>query len=82
MNEIDAIVLLIQLDKACGINQMMDYKQPIPRLLKDFNIDEEGYCIFYEDYRSSKSVIQNCIILFVKTKNLRSKEIGNNIIIY
>ena len=82
MNEIDAIVLLIQLDKACGINQMMDYKQPIPRLLKDFNIEEEGYGIFYEDYRHSKSAIQSCIILFVKTKNLRSKEIGNNIIIF
>ncbi len=82
MNEIDVIVLLIQLDKACGINQMMDYKQPIPRLLKDFSIDEEGYCIFYEDYRSSKRVIQNCIILFVKTKNLRSKVLGNNLIIF
>ena len=45
MNEIDAGKLAHELDIQCGLKSVR-LKPPVARLLKDFNIDEEGYGIF------------------------------------
>jgi len=82
MNLVEAGVLANRLTEKCGITKLRSHKKPEPRLLKDIGINEEGYCIFCEDYRSYKSGVQSCIILFVKTRELNKTEMGNNLIIY
>jgi len=36
--------------------------------LKELGINEEGYCIFCEGYRSEKGHIQRCVVTFTLKK--------------
>ena len=81
MNKVDAMAIAEQLDKDCNF-QLQRYSPPQARPLKDFGIDEEGYCIFCEGYRTYKSILQMCIIAFMKQRRLQKKEIGNDAIIF
>lgn len=81
MNKVDAIVIANELDKLCSF-QLQRYDPPQTRPLKDFGIDEEGYCVFCEGYRNYKSILQTCIIAFIKSRRLRKVEIGNDAIIF
>jgi hypothetical protein len=82
MNFVEAGVMANRITEKCGMIILRRHKKPEPRLLKDVGINEEGYCIFCEDYRSYKSAVQMCIILFVKTRELDKTEQGNNLIIH
>jgi len=81
MNEIDAMVRADQLDKNCSF-QLQRYNPPQVRLLKDFGVDKEGYCIFCEDYSSYKSILKGCIGTFMIPRRFQKIEIGNDAIIY
>lgn len=82
MNVEDARLLANELAHECGIKKLRKHKQPTPCLLKDVGIDKEGYGLFYEEFRSSKSGVQSCIIFFIKTRELDSLELENNLIIF
>ena len=75
------MIIANEMDKLCSF-QLQRYDPPQIRLLKDFGIDEEGYCVFCEGYRNYKSILQTCIIAFIKSRRLRKVEIGNDAIIF
>lgn len=81
MNEIDAGILANKLDEDC-IKKARGHKIPVARLLNDFEIDGEGYVVFFGNYRQSRGIVKRCIVYWVRNQNLKSKEIGNDLIIF
>ena len=81
MNEENAMKYCKMLAKECSIKNMSGIKQPEPRLLEDFGIDDEGHCIYCEGYRSEQSKIQGCVRTFANKYRLDLNEQGNDIII-
>lgn len=81
MTEIEAITWANTLDEDC-IQLSPGHKIPTARLLKEFNLDREGYGIFFENYGHSKGEVKRCIIFWVKKKNMKSKEKGKDLIIF
>ena len=81
MNKVYAMAIVNEIDKLCNF-QLQRYYPPQICPLKDFGIDEEGYCIFCEDFRTYKSRIQTCIIAFMKLQRMQKVDIGNDAIIF
>jgi hypothetical protein len=81
LNEVDAMALANQLDTDCSF-QLQRYDPPQARSLKDFGIDKEGYGVFCEGFRNYKSILQSCIITFMKPRRLKKEEIGNDAILF
>ena len=81
MNEIDAGIKAHKLDEDC-IKKSPGHKMPVARHLNDFEMERDDFCIFFENYKHSKGIDKRCLIYWVKTQNLKSKEIGNDLIIF
>ena len=81
MKKGDAISLADKLSKLCSF-QIQRYDPPQARPLKDFGINEEGYCIFCEGHSNYTGILKRCIIAFLILPRLQKTEIGSDAILY
>jgi len=81
MNKVDMMTLADTFDKQCSF-QYHRCDPPQARPLKDFGINDEGYCIFCEGHSNYPGLLKTCVSAFVRTRRFQIKEIGTDAIIF
>jgi hypothetical protein len=82
MNFDEAEIMANEINAKCGLNSLSRHKQSRQRKLEDLGIDDEGYCVFCEDFKGYYGGMQRRILFFIKTRKLDLEELGNHLIIF
>ena len=76
-----ALLLAEKLSKECALLRQR-HEPAQARPLREFEINEEGYCILCEGYSQYSPLVKRCVVFFMKVPRLQMKEVGHDAIIY